>query len=166
MLSRKPRAPITLHQPGRTMPIGVDCGTDADVAGRLLHDGAEDDALVDSLGLGTFFYGIPDAANVFARVAGLRHLVLVRVEDGLEGLPLVLARELVGWAGEVLETHCDKNWGKLFEKVELVMLDEKGLWLCLLVELMMLDECSYGNERWQGLPSYTYVEAWFTYPRL
>lgn len=106
MPPRKPRTPITLHQSSSPVSVGVDRGAHADVAGALLHDEGEDDPVLDAFG-GTGADGVPDAADVFACVAGLGHLVLVEVEDLLEGLPLVFGGEVVRGAGELLESHFD-----------------------------------------------------------
>lgn len=107
VLAGEARAAVTLHETSSAVAIGIDSGTNPHIATGLLHDHAEDDALVDAE-LCALFHGVPDAANILASVAGLEHLRLVDVEDLFEGLPLVHARELGGGTGEVLETHLEK----------------------------------------------------------
>lgn len=106
----KPRTPLALHQPRVRLAVGILRGLDADVARALLHDDAEDDALVHALALRTLDHGVPDAADVGGRVAGLRHGVFIGVEDVLEGLPGGFGGEGGGWAGVVRETHFE-GWG-------------------------------------------------------
>lgn len=106
VLAGEAGAAVALHQAGSGVAVVVVGGLDTDVAGALLHDDGEDDALLDTE-LGTLDDGVPDAADVLAGVTSLLHGGLVGVEDILERLPLVHGREAGGRAGVVSETHCD-----------------------------------------------------------
>lgn len=87
MLPGIPRTARSLHQPGSHHFIHVPRGSDTDVAAGLLHDDAEDDALVDA-DLGALEDGVPDRADILAGVASLEHFGLVEVEDFFKRLPL------------------------------------------------------------------------------
>ena len=95
MPSRKPRTPHTLHNPQGRIPIAVlrlvrVCRVaDAHVAVRLLHDDAEDDALLDAE-LGGLGDGDVEAADVVWIVAVVAHGVFIGVEEGGEVFPRVL----------------------------------------------------------------------------
>ncbi len=104
MLPRKPRTPITLHEPRRGVPIAVEGRLNTNVAGALLHDDAEDDALFDA-NLGALEDGVPDATDIRAGVARREHGRLVGVEDFLKCLPLAHGREVGGGSGVGSEAH-------------------------------------------------------------
>ena len=72
----------------------------------LLHDDGEDHALVNT-DLGALLDGIPDAANVFASVAGGGHGRLVAVEHVFKLDPTVNGREVLPRAGVRVGSHIE-----------------------------------------------------------
>lgn len=104
MLARKPWALNSLHQPPSNIPILVPRTIHSNIAPRLLHDDTKDDALFDA-DLGSVDYGVEDAANILAAVAGLEHGGFVDVEEGVEVLPGGFGGEIRGGAGVRLERH-------------------------------------------------------------
>jgi hypothetical protein len=61
------------------MASGINGRTDTYIAGALLHDDAENDALFNA-DFGGLEDGVPDTADVLAAIASLEHLGLVEVE--------------------------------------------------------------------------------------
>ena len=115
-------AAVALHQAGGAVAVGVDGGAHADVARALLHDDAEDDALVDA-DLGALEHRVPDGAHVRARVARLEHLGLVGVEDLLEGLPLVHGGKVGRGSGVGCEAHFEiRSWVCRFKGVCVIVI--------------------------------------------
>lgn len=104
MLAWKSRALLGLHQPPSIMMILILRCTDTDVPTALLHDDAQDNALLDA-DFGSIVDGVEDAADVLAAVACLLHRGFVNVEEGNEILPGVFAGEGGGGAGVGLKRH-------------------------------------------------------------
>ena len=105
MLTWETRALLSLHQPSSRFAILILRAVDTDVATALLHDDAEDYALLDADVLRSIVDSIKDAANIFAAITGLQHCGLVDVEEGVEVLPGGIGREGRSWAGERLKSH-------------------------------------------------------------
>ena len=107
---------LSLHQSSSRFAISILRAVDTDVATALLHDDAEDYALLNADVLRSIVDSIKDAANIFAAVAGLQHCGLVDVEEGVEVLPRRLGRESRSWAREKLESHAqDVDESIIFE---------------------------------------------------
>lgn len=104
MLAWKSRALLGLHQPPSIIVILILRCTDTNVPTALLHDDAQDNALLDA-NFGSIVDGIENAADVLAAIACSLHRGLIDVEEGNEILPGVFAREGGGGAGVVLERH-------------------------------------------------------------
>ena len=100
----KCRAFLGLHQSARGLSVGIVGSADADIATALLHDDAEDDALLDAE-LGGVDDGVVDAADVFVAVARLQHRGFVDVEEGGEVFPAGFGGEGGGGAGVIVERH-------------------------------------------------------------
>lgn len=106
VLPGDPWRAIALHQPGCEVSISVGGGAHPHVASAFLHDDTENHALLYN-DFGAFQDSIPNASDIFASVASLKHLRLIDVEDFLKGLPLRLGREVGRGAGVPSETHSD-----------------------------------------------------------
>lgn len=104
MAARECRALLGLHQSPCRISILIVRRPDAHVAAALLHDDAEDDALLDAELCG-INDGIVDATDVLAGVSRLEHGWLVDIEEGVEVFPGRHGGEGRGGPGVGLERH-------------------------------------------------------------